>query len=607
MDKAFFDDVVRQLVPLMSDKVSRQQLIARTLPKSTVERTTHWDDPPYEFTVKLVALFHEDDPAKSDIHALVTLLHEARLQAESDAQKAIDQLITKISSTIPQKSQMSTALPNLQQWDVFISYQRECQAAAHEVYKKLTDAGLRVWQDVNNIRHTSRWPMAINGALQNSKRLILLMTPKSMDSPEVFNEWFYFYRNKKPIHCLMVQECDPHYLLLSYQYLDWSEANKRKWDILLHELTVEPDGTPALISSQNITNKEVSGIETNLSASVHDAVGSKNSREWFSRLLNSMKPSQRLLHIIQSDVDSVIAVDDGLLFVRADLQLGWRNGQIHLIFEPPVKYSQELRGIAERQRLRLSFPNKTKYMITKIEPPLLDRVHGDSLVKIHLSPISYFDIRGVELSLDEPMGIGENPQTTLRQHYFKEHMLFTDRNQLPNKAVIHILVVTRDQQFLVMRRSRNVEFQQGQWSATFEEQMQGDYVDEVTGIKESGDKDFHAAAVRGVYEELGIVTSQQTITLLGICSEYENLAYNIVGVAQVDQDANEVINSWKLHAPDRSEGSRLLNLPFNREYLSDILQKDSFSLPDHGVFNEAWHPTSRIRMLLVAIHLLNGK
>src|SRR5207248_1461353 len=82
------------------------------------------------------------------------------------------------------------------------------------------------------------------------------------------------------------------------------------------------------------------------------------------------------------------------------------------------------------------------------------------------------------------------PSTTLRQEFLRDHALFTNRNRLPNKAVIHILVITKDSKMLLMQRSRYVKFQNAQWSATFEEQMQGDYTDEVSGRIEQGDEDF---------------------------------------------------------------------------------------------------------------------
>lgn len=137
----------------------------------------------------------------------------------------------------------STHVPDLPQAarpvSVFISYQRESELAAREVYEALTKAGFQVWQDVQNIRHTDRWPQAINQALRQTERLVLLLTPKAVDSQEVFNEWFDFYADSKPIHCLLVETCKPPHQLRPLQYLDWRVPASRDWARLIRELQAD--------------------------------------------------------------------------------------------------------------------------------------------------------------------------------------------------------------------------------------------------------------------------------------------------------------------------------------------------------------------------------
>ncbi|MCL4880424.1 MAG: SUMF1/EgtB/PvdO family nonheme iron enzyme [Anaerolineae bacterium] len=123
--------------------------------------------------------------------------------------------------------------------DVFISYQRQSEAAARQLYEKLADAGFTVWQDVHNIRNTARWSVEIDRALRETERLILLLTPDSMKSEEVFNEWFFFYSQKKPLHCLMVEKCQPHYQLVPFQYLPWHDPQPADWERLIRELKAE--------------------------------------------------------------------------------------------------------------------------------------------------------------------------------------------------------------------------------------------------------------------------------------------------------------------------------------------------------------------------------
>lgn len=198
----------------------------------------------------------EHDMGNMPLAALNTRLAEYDKRiAEAEAElKALQP-----EEVTPPDKPLPTATPD-ERWDVFISYQRESETEAKEVNKRLTATGLRVWQDVNNIRHTTRWSQIIDGALRNTDRLILLMTPAAMQSHEVFNEWFYFYNTKKPIHCLMLQTCDPHYQLLPYQYLDWRETDKCDWERLIREVRADftqPTAiTPSPIVSAPQTDQE---------------------------------------------------------------------------------------------------------------------------------------------------------------------------------------------------------------------------------------------------------------------------------------------------------------------------------------------------------------
>lgn len=120
---------------------------------------------------------------------------------------------------------------------VFISYQRRSQPIAEEIRDYLEKFGqFEVWQDIQNIEGTDRWSQAIQEGLDWADRMILLMTPQSMQSQEVYNEWFYFYSKRKPLHCLMVEKCEPLYQLLPFQYRAWYSDTPRPWDKLIEDL-----------------------------------------------------------------------------------------------------------------------------------------------------------------------------------------------------------------------------------------------------------------------------------------------------------------------------------------------------------------------------------
>ncbi len=160
---------------------------------------------------------------------------------------------------------------------IFISYQRDSSAIASELHVRLESEGFTVWQDVEGIRHSDRWSVAIDHALRQAERIIVLLTPQSMQSEEVFNEWFYFYRQHKPIHCLLLENCEPHYQLLPFQYLDWREAPRRDWGRLIVELQ-RPFAWPTLALKARVVGSPYAPQRTLPQAmqALHDALLSQD-------------------------------------------------------------------------------------------------------------------------------------------------------------------------------------------------------------------------------------------------------------------------------------------------------------------------------------------
>jgi formylglycine-generating enzyme required for sulfatase activity len=135
---------------------------------------------------------------------------------------------------------------------IFISYQRESADLAGRLRDALAAAGFEIWLDTDQIRHTTRWSMAVDLALRYADRLVVLLTDAAMASAEVFNEWFYFYEHHKPLHLIRLDDCDPHYQLLPFQRLEWNTTPRRPWEERVAQLVQElrapfawPDRDPA--------------------------------------------------------------------------------------------------------------------------------------------------------------------------------------------------------------------------------------------------------------------------------------------------------------------------------------------------------------------------
>jgi len=103
---------------------------------------------------------------------------------------------------------------------VFISYAHVDIATAEKVETALRAAGFAVFIDKTAL-HGGDWDAMIENALREHDRLVLLLSPHSMPRrKEVHREWFYFDQNRKPIHPILIADCDLHSRMYAYNFRD---------------------------------------------------------------------------------------------------------------------------------------------------------------------------------------------------------------------------------------------------------------------------------------------------------------------------------------------------------------------------------------------------
>ncbi len=112
---------------------------------------------------------------------------------------------------------------------VFISFAWPQAQMAERVEEYLRAAGLRVFC-ASEISKCSNWDMAIEQALRETNRMVLLLSKDSMPyRKEVHREWFFYDRESKPIYPLLVEKCTLHSRMYAYNHidvtaLDWPKA-----------------------------------------------------------------------------------------------------------------------------------------------------------------------------------------------------------------------------------------------------------------------------------------------------------------------------------------------------------------------------------------------
>jgi hypothetical protein len=83
---------------------------------------------------------------------------------------------------------LDRALPPAQEFDVFISYAAGDSAIADELRNELQTKGLKCFMAEKDIQVATEWQDSIRAALLGSKRILVLLTPRSVNRPWVLME-----------------------------------------------------------------------------------------------------------------------------------------------------------------------------------------------------------------------------------------------------------------------------------------------------------------------------------------------------------------------------------------------------------------------------------
>lgn len=135
---------------------------------------------------------------------------------------------------------------------VFISYSRNDREFARRLAKSLAEVGADVWIDYEDIPAGNKWSTAIQQGLDSSDGLLVIVSPDSMLSSNVEDEWQYFLDSGKPVIPILYKAAKFHFQLHRLQYVDF--ASQRFGDAfskLLDELATK--GIPLQVETAEDT------------------------------------------------------------------------------------------------------------------------------------------------------------------------------------------------------------------------------------------------------------------------------------------------------------------------------------------------------------------
>src|SRR5690606_30934422 len=79
--------------------------------------------------------------------------------------------------------------------------------------------------DVEDIPAGMKWSRAIQQGLDSAEVMVVLISPTSMASSNVEDEWQYFLDHKKPVIPVLLQPAKIHFQLNRVQYIDFLNQN----------------------------------------------------------------------------------------------------------------------------------------------------------------------------------------------------------------------------------------------------------------------------------------------------------------------------------------------------------------------------------------------
>jgi transcriptional regulator with XRE-family HTH domain len=290
-----------------------------------------------------------------------------------------------------------------------------------------------------------------------------------------------------------------------------------------------------------------------------------------------------------ADVEK-FAVDDCILLVNSPDFKGWNANEIEtILLSKPVPFPDDL---TEVQREKISiidkhYFNQLHYRLVSATPAFSELDH----LKITLAPIGFFDYFSVNPFFDEPLiNALDGSKISIRQKYGNTALTYSSTDKgtslIPAPVSIQCIVLTQDQQIILMQRSHAVAFYPGHWSASFEETMNAP-VDSNEKRPQQGDTNFLAGALRGLEEEFAISVSDVVrVKVLSLNIEYLTLSSDVITLIELDITAEEMKQNWLLRAKHREEASKFALLPADLNAIIDKLFTRTL-----------WHPTSRMRLI----------
>jgi TIR domain len=121
----------------------------------------------------------------------------------------------------------------------FFSYSRHDSEFALRLAADLKAAGAAVWMDQLDIPRGQRWDRAVQNALTNCPRMLVILSPSSVDSENVLDEIDLALEKHKTVIPVFYRDCEKPLRLRRVEHIDFRNDYDRGLKVLLKDLGVE--------------------------------------------------------------------------------------------------------------------------------------------------------------------------------------------------------------------------------------------------------------------------------------------------------------------------------------------------------------------------------
>jgi hypothetical protein len=141
--------------------------------------------------------------------------------------------------------------------DLFISYSRKDERFARQLAESLSEAGIDVWIDVDDIPAGMKWSTAVQRGLALCEVMVVVITPEAMASRNVEDEWQYYLDQGKPVVPVLRKPASIHFQLNRIQRIDFYA---QPYETALQHLYIELESLGVKLKPGTITERPTGTI-----------------------------------------------------------------------------------------------------------------------------------------------------------------------------------------------------------------------------------------------------------------------------------------------------------------------------------------------------------